>query len=137
MTEQTLILVKPDGVERGLTGEILRRIEAKGYRIARMRMLTATDDLLARHYHEHTEKPFYAGMTAYMKSGPIVAAVIEGDRVIEGVRSLSGATEPTAAAPGTIRGDLGRDWGDGEIRNLIHSSDGAESAAHEISVWFD
>lgn len=137
MTEQTLILVKPDGVERGLTGEILRRIEAKGYRIVRMRMLTATDDLLARHYHEHTEKSFYAGMTAYMKSGAIVAAVIEGDRVIEGVRSLSGATEPTAAAPGTIRGDLGRDWGDGEIRNLIHSSDGAESAAHEISVWFD
>ena len=137
MTEQTLILVKPDGVERGLTGEILRRIEAKGYRIVRMRMLTATDDLLARHYHEHTEKSFYAGMTAYMKSGPIVAAVIEGDRVIEGVRSLSGATEPTAAAPGTIRGDLGRDWGDGEIRNLIHASAGAEAAAHESSGGCD
>lgn len=137
MTEQTLILVKPDGVERGLIGEILRRIEAKGYRIVKMRMLNATDDQLARHYHEHTEKPFYAGMTAYMKSGPIIAAVVEGNRVIEGVRSLSGATEPTAAAPGTIRGDLGRDWGDGEIRNLIHSSDGPESAAHEISVWFD
>lgn len=137
MTEQTLILVKPDGVERGLIGEILRRIEAKGYRIVKMRMLSATDDQLAKHYHEHTAKPFYAGMTAYMKSGPIVAAVIEGNRVIEGVRSLSGATEPTAAAPGTIRGDLGRDWGDGEIRNLIHSSDGPESAAHEISVWFD
>lgn len=137
MTEQTLILVKPDGVERGLIGEILRRIEAKGYRIVKMRMLNATDDQLAKHYHEHTGKPFYAGMTAYMKSGPIVAAVVEGNRVIEGVRSLSGATEPTAAAPGTIRGDLGRDWGDGEIRNLIHSSDGPDSAAHEISVWFD
>ncbi len=137
MSEKTLILVKPDGVERGLVGEILRRIEAKGYRIDRMRMLNATDDLLAKHYHEHTEKPFYQGMTDYMKSGPIVAAVIEGDRVIEGVRSLSGATEPTVAAPGTIRGDLGRDWGDGEIRNLIHSSDGEESAALEISVWFD
>lgn len=137
MTEQTLILVKPDGVERGLIGEILRRIEAKGYRIVKMRMLNATDDQLAKHYHEHTEKPFYAGMTTYMKSGPIVAAVVEGNRVIEGVRSLSGATEPTAAAPGTIRGDLGRDWGDGEIRNLIHSSDGPDSAAHEISVWFD
>lgn len=137
MSEQTLILVKPDGVQRGLTGEILRRIETKGYRIVQMRMLTATDELLAQHYHEHTEKPFYAGMAAYMKSGPIVAAVIEGARVIEGVRSLAGATEPTQAAPGTIRGDLGRDWGDGEIRNLIHSSDGTESAAHEISVWFD
>lgn len=136
MSEKTLILVKPDGVERGLVGEILGRIEAKGYRISQMRMLQATDDLLAKHYHEHTEKPFYSGMTAYMKSGPIVAAIIEGDRVIEGVRSLSGATDPTSAAPGTIRGDLGRDWGTGEIENLIHSSDGPESAQLEISVWF-
>ncbi|VEI12703.1 nucleoside-diphosphate kinase [Trueperella bialowiezensis] len=136
MAQQTLILVKPDGVQRGLVGEILRRIESKGYRITRMRMLTATDEQLASHYHEHTAKPFYPGMAEYMKSGPIVAAVVEGNRVIEGVRSLSGATDPTSAAPGTIRGDLGRDWGDGQIRNLIHSSDGEESAAHEIGVWF-
>lgn len=137
MSEQTLILIKPDGVKRGLVGEILRRIEAKGYRIERMRMLTATDELLAKHYHEHTEKPFYEGMIGYMKSGPIVAAAIDGNRVIEGVRSLSGATNPTEAAPGTIRGDLGRDWASGQIENLIHSSDGKESATLELSVWFD
>ncbi|MFP7695898.1 nucleoside-diphosphate kinase [Trueperella sp. LYQ143] len=136
MTQQTLILIKPDGVQRGLTGEILRRIEAKGYRIEQMRMLTATPEQLAEHYHEHVDKPFYAGVCAYMTSGPIVAAVIGGDRVIEAVRTLSGATHPIEAAPGTIRGDLGRDWGDGEIRNLIHSSDGGGSAAREIAIWF-
>lgn len=134
--EQTLILLKPDALERGLVGEILSRIERKGYAIVDLKILTASAEQLAAHYHEHVEKPFYPGMAEYMSRGPIVAAVIEGERVIEGVRALSGATDPTAAAPGTIRGDLGRDWGTDAIQNLIHSSDAPESAAHEISVWF-
>lgn len=136
MSEKTLILVKPDGVKRGLTGEILKRIENKGYVITQLRMLEATPELLAKHYHEHVEKPFYPELVEYMTAGPVVAAVVEGTRVIEGVRALSGATDPTAAAPGTIRGDFGRSWEGGAIYNLIHSSDSPTSAAHEISVWF-
>ncbi|ADH92296.1 nucleoside-diphosphate kinase [Arcanobacterium haemolyticum] len=136
MKQQTLILVKPDGVRRHLTGQILARIEAKGYTIESMRMLTASEEQLAAHYHEHVDKPFYPGIVRYMTSGPIVAAVISGYRVIEGVRSLSGATDPTVAAPGTIRGDFGCDTGSDAIENLIHSSDSPESAEHEIHVWF-
>jgi nucleoside-diphosphate kinase len=135
-TESSLVLVKPDGVARGLTGEILRRIEAKGYRIEALRMLTATDDLLTTHYAEHAEKAFFAGLLEYMKTGPVVAIVIEGERVVEGFRSLAGATNPTIAAPGTIRGDLGRDWGNGRIENLVHGSDSTLSAEREIAIWF-
>ncbi|MDY5584357.1 MAG: nucleoside-diphosphate kinase [Arcanobacterium sp.] len=135
MSEQTLILVKPDGVQRGLIGEILRRFEARGYEIAALKMLQATDELLAQHYEAHVDKPFYPEMAKYMKSGPVVAAIIEGDKVVEGVRTMCGVTEPTAAAPGTIRGDLGRSWADG-IYNLVHSSDGRESAQREIGIWF-
>lgn len=134
--EKTLILVKPDGVERNLIGEILRRIEAKGYEITALKMVTATKDQLAAHYRDHVEKPFFPSLVEYMSSGPVVAAIVHGDRVIEGVRSLSGATDPTKAAPGTIRGDLGRAWPGDNILNLIHSSDSPESAAHEIGVWF-
>lgn len=134
--EQTLILLKPDAVERGLVGEILSRIERKGYVIAQLKMLNATNAQLDRHYEEHVGKPFYAGMAEYMSRGPIVAAVIEGERVIEGVRALSGTTDPTSAAPGTIRGDLGRDWGTDAMQNLIHSSDSPQSAEREIEVWF-
>ncbi|WP_124055072.1 nucleoside-diphosphate kinase [Arcanobacterium ihumii] len=136
MTEQTLILVKPDGVQRGLIGEILRRIESKGYEIKAMKMLDATEELLAKHYHEHVDKPFYPSVVEYMTSAPLVAAIVEGNRVVEGVRSLAGATDPTKAAPGTIRGDLARSWEGDSIFNLIHSSDGVESAQYEISVWF-
>lgn len=136
MVEQTLILIKPDGVARNLVGEVLRRIEAKGYTIDKLQMLTATEEILAEHYAEHVQKPFYPSLITYMTSGPIVAAAIGGHRVVEGVRSLCGSTEPTAAAPGTIRGDLGRDWGDGNIVNIIHSSDSPESAAREIGIWF-
>ncbi|MCI5826054.1 MAG: nucleoside-diphosphate kinase [Arcanobacterium sp.] len=136
MTEQTLILVKPDGVSRALTGEILARIERKGYVIRDLRFVHATADQLARHYREHVQKAFYPELVDYMTSGPVVAAIIEGDRVIEGVRALSGATDPTVAAPGTIRGDYGRDWGNGAVLNLIHSSDSPESAEWEKSVWF-
>ncbi|MDP9800340.1 nucleoside-diphosphate kinase [Arcanobacterium wilhelmae] len=133
---RTLILLKPDAVRRHLAGEILARIERKGYTIDSLKMLTASAEQLAAHYAEHVDKPFYASMAAYMSSGPIVAAVISGERVIEGVRSLSGATDPTSAAPGTIRGDFGRDWGTEAIENLIHSSDSLESAEREIAVWF-
>jgi nucleoside-diphosphate kinase len=134
--EQTLVLVKPDGVARGLTGEVLRRIEAKGYRIVGLERRSATPELLAEHYAEHLGKPFYEPLVEFMLSGPVVAVVAEGHRVIEGFRSLAGATDPTAAAPGTIRGDLGRDWGLKVTQNIVHGSDSAESAAREIALWF-
>ena len=136
MTERTLILVKPDGVERGLTGEILRRVEAKGYRIAELKQLNASTEQLAEHYAEHEGKPFYQPLVDFMLSGPVVAAILEGDRVIEGFRSLAGTTEPTTAVPGTIRGDLGRDWGEKVQKNLVHGSDSVESAEREIGIWF-
>ncbi|GIG26253.1 nucleoside-diphosphate kinase [Cellulomonas denverensis] len=134
--QRTLILVKPDAVRRGLTGEVLRRIEAKGYTLVAAELRTADDDLLAAHYAEHQGKPFFGALVEFMKSGPVLAVVAEGQRVIEGFRSLAGSTEPTAAAPGTIRGDLGRDWGSAVVQNLVHGSDSPESAAREIGLWF-
>ncbi|MGN0128614.1 nucleoside-diphosphate kinase, partial [Glutamicibacter soli] len=107
MTERTLILVKPDGVKRGLTGQIIARIEAKGYTIAELKQVTATREVLAQHYAEHEGKPFYEPLVEFMLSGPVVAIVAEGHNVITGFRSLAGTTDPTTAAPGTIRGDLG------------------------------
>ncbi len=135
-TERTLVLVKPDGVRRGLTGEVLRRVEAKGYRIAALELRTAPRDLLETHYAEHVGKPFYEPLLEFMSSGPVVAAVVEGQRVVEGWRSLMGATDPTKAAPGSVRGDLGRDWGGTVQENLVHGSDSPESAEREISIWF-
>ena len=134
--EATLILVKPDGVARGLTGEILRRIEAKGYRLADLRFVHADRELLAAHYAEHEGKPFYEPLIDFMTSGPIVAIRAEGERVIEGFRSLAGTTDPTTAAPGTIRGDLSRDWGLKVQQNLVHGSDSTESAERELALWF-
>ncbi|CAL8898234.1 MAG: nucleoside-diphosphate kinase [Kocuria sp.] len=136
MTQRTLVLVKPDGVQRGLTGQILARIEAKGYTLAELKRVTATREVLEQHYAEHQGKPFFEPLVEFMMSGPVVAAVVEGDRVIEGFRSLAGATEPTTAAPGTIRGDLGRDWGEKVQKNLVHGSDSPESAEREIGIWF-
>ncbi|KUG61954.1 nucleoside-diphosphate kinase [Kocuria rosea subsp. polaris] len=135
-TERTLVLVKPDGVARGLTGEVLARIEAKGYRLVELRLLHAERSVLEQHYAEHRGKPFYEPLVEFMLSGPVVAAVVEGHRVIEGFRSLAGTTEPTTAAPGTIRGDLGRDWGGKVQQNLVHGSDSPESAEREIGIWF-
>ncbi|MFI7483484.1 nucleoside-diphosphate kinase [Kocuria sp. M1R5S2] len=135
-TERTLVLVKPDGVARGLTGQVLARIEAKGYRLVELRLLHAERAQLEQHYAEHQGKPFFEPLLEFMLSGPLVAAVVEGDRVIEGFRSLAGATEPTTAAPGTIRGDLGRDWGLAVQQNLVHGSDSPESAECEIGIWF-
>jgi nucleoside-diphosphate kinase len=136
MPEQTLVLVKPDGVARGTVGEILRRIEAKGYRIVALDMRHATPELLAQHYAEHLGKPFYQPLVEFMLSGPVVALIAEGERVIEGFRALAGATDPTVALPGTVRGDLGRDWGLKVVQNLVHGSDSPESAAREIPLWF-
>jgi nucleoside-diphosphate kinase len=134
--QETLVLVKPDGVARNLTGEILRRIEAKGYQLVDLKLVEADLELLAQHYEEHQGKPFYEPLVEFMQSGPIVAIRIAGDRVIEGFRSLAGTTDPTTAAPGTIRGDLGRDWGLKVQQNLVHGSDSPESAARELALWF-
>ncbi|MBU6255201.1 MAG: nucleoside-diphosphate kinase [Actinomycetales bacterium] len=135
-TEKTLILVKPDGVRRGLVGEVISRIEAKGYAIDAVRMLQADAALLEKHYAEHVGKPFYEPLVEFMMSGPIVAIIASGNRVIEGFRSLAGATDPTVAAPGTIRGDLARDQGTKVMQNLVHGSDSPESAAREIKIFF-
>ena len=135
-TEKTLILVKPDGVRRGLVGEVISRIETKGYAIDALRMLQADVALLEKHYAEHVGKPFYEPLVEFMMSGPIVAIVASGNRVIEGFRSLAGATDPTVAAPGTIRGDLARDQGTKVMQNLVHGSDSPESAAREIAIFF-
>ena len=135
--EKTLVLVKPDGVARGLVGEVIARIEAKGYRIAAMRMLQADRVLLEKHYAEHQGKPFFEPLVEFMMSGPIVAIVAQGNRVIEGFRSLAGVTDPTVAAPGTIRGDLARDQGTKVVQNIVHGSDSPESAAREIAIFFE
>ena len=147
-TEETLVLVKPDGVARGLTGtigergiadirNILARIEAKGYSLVDIRLVEPDRDLLAEHYAEHEGKPFYEPLLEFMLSGPSVAIRLAGNRVIEGFRSLAGTTDPTTAAPGTIRGDFGRDWGLKVQQNLVHGSDSPESAARELGIWFD
>ncbi len=135
--EKTLVLVKPDGVARGLVGEVIARIEAKGYTIVSLRMLQADRALLEKHYAEHQGKPFFEPLVEFMMSGPIVALVAQGNRVIEGFRSLAGATDPTVAAPGTIRGDLARDQGTKVVQNIVHGSDSPESAAREIAIFFE
>ena len=135
--EKTLVLVKPDGVARGLVGEVIARIEAKGYSIVQLRMLQADRALLEKHYAEHQGKPFFEPLVEFMMSGPIVALVAEGNRVIEGFRSLAGVTDPTVAAPGTIRGDLARDQGTKVVQNIVHGSDSPESAAREIAIFFE
>ncbi|HIY24445.1 MAG TPA: nucleoside-diphosphate kinase [Candidatus Brachybacterium merdigallinarum] len=134
--QRTLILLKPDAVQRGLRGEILRRIEAKGYDIIALAQRTATSEELAAHYAEHEGKPFYPGLVEYMASAPLVALVAEGEGVIPGFRSLAGKTNPTEAAPGSIRGDLAREWDLPVIQNLVHGSDSEESASREIAIWF-
>lgn len=134
--EQTLVLIKPDGVARNLTGQILARIEAKGYVITDLRMLVPTREMLVRHYEEHEGKPFFEPLVEFMSSGPVVAVRLQGNRVIEGFRSLAGSTEPTLAAPGTIRGDFGRDWGTSVQKNLVHGSDSTLSAERELEIWF-
>lgn len=132
MTERTLVLIKPDGVSRGLTGLILDRYLAKGYALVAMEMRTCTAELADAHYADHVAKDWYPPLRAFVTSGPLVAAVLEGPRVIEAVRALNGATDGIAAAPGSIRGD----WATSNRENLVHGSDSPESAAREIGIWF-
>jgi len=134
--QQTLVLLKPDAVKRNLIGEITRRLELKGYVIVDLKKFTPSKEILQKHYEEHIGKPFYEPLIEFMSSGDVVAIKLEGNRVIEGFRSLAGATDPTVAAPGTIRGDLGRDWGLKVQQNLVHGSDSEESAARELTLWF-
>ncbi len=132
MTERTLVLIKPDGVERGLVGEILGRLERKGFRLIALKMLDMDADLAAKHYAEHVGKEFYNRLFNFITSGPIVAAVAEGPGVISAWRLMQGATDPAVALPGTIRGDLAS----ANPRNLTHGSDSVESAEREIALYF-
>ncbi len=125
-------MIKPDGVQRGLIGEIISRLERKGLKIVAMKMLSVSKDLAERHYAEHREKPFFQSLVDYITSGPVVAMVVEGKNAVKVVRTLVGATNPQEALPGTIRGDFGMDIG----RNVIHASDSLESAEREISLFF-
>ncbi len=133
MNERTLVLVKPDAVARGLTGEVLSRIERKGLVVVALQMLLAPRATAEQHYAEHEGKPFYAGLLDFITSGPLVAAVVEGPRAITAFRQLAGSTDPVEqAAPGSIRGDLALET----QRNLVHGSDSAASAGREIALWF-
>ena len=136
MTERTLMLIKPDGVKRGKIGEIIRRIENKGYQIIDMKMVVPTEKLLNSHYAEHVGKPYYPSLVNYMMSGPVVVMIGEGTNIISGWRTLMGETNPTKAAPGTIRGDLGREWEEKAMMNIVHGSDSVLSAEREINLWF-
>ena len=129
---RTLVLVKPDGVRRGLTGEIVSRIEKKGLRIVALRMLQMDEALARRHYAVHEGKPFFNDLVDFITSGPVVAMVLEGEKAVDVVRTMMGDTDPKKSAPGTIRGDLGMDIG----QNLIHGSDSEENARKEIDLFF-
>jgi len=129
---RTLILVKPDAFERGLTGEILARFERKGLRIVALRQLAIDDEFAGRHYEEHTEKPFFGELVEFITGGPLVAAVLEGHDATTAARQIIGATNPLEAAPGSIRGDFALEV----TFNLVHGSDSVESARREIDLWF-
>jgi nucleoside-diphosphate kinase len=130
--EQTFVMIKPDGVRRGLTGECLRRFEQRGLKLARLQMLTPGRELAEEHYGAHRDKPFFAGVVEFITSGPVVAMVLEGPGAIAAVRQMVGATRPLEAAPGSIRGDYALEVGE----NIVHASDGPETAAAEIRLWF-
>ncbi len=132
MTERTLVLVKPDGVQRQLAGRIIARFEERGLKIVALKLVKVDRALAERHYAVHKDKPFFDGLVAFITSSPLVAMVLEGPNVIGMVRTMVGATKPTEAAPGTIRGDLAVEMG----QNLIHASDGPETALTEIAIWF-
>jgi nucleoside-diphosphate kinase len=132
LSQRTLVLVKPDGVARGLVGEVLSRIERKGFRIVAMDLRTVPAQVAQSHYAEHTDKPFFGDLVDFITSGPLLAAVIEGPEVIASWRTMMGATNPVNAAPGTIRGDLATET----QFNVTHGSDSPESAAREIALFF-
>lgn len=131
-SERTLVLIKPDGVKRGLVGEIISRFERLGLRIVAMKLMRVDEELASRHYAEHREKPFYPELVSFITSGEVVAMVLEGESAVTAVRKVMGATNCLEAAPGTIRGDFGL----GITQNLVHGSDSPESAAREISLFF-
>lgn len=135
-TERTLILIKPDGVKAHHIGQIITRIEDKGYSIDGLKVTMATNELLKRHYVEKVDKPYFSEIESYMLEGPIVAIIASGSRVIKGIHTIAGVTSPNQAAPGTIRGDFGRMYDDGILRNVIHSSDNPQNAENEIQIWF-
>jgi nucleoside-diphosphate kinase len=130
--ERTFLAIKPDGVQRGLVGEIIGRFEAKGFKLVGMKLMTASRELAEQHYGVHKERPFFAGLVDFITSGPLVAMVWEGDGVVASARKMIGATNPLNSEPGTIRGDLAVNVG----RNIIHGSDAVETAQQEISLWF-
>ncbi|WP_373892653.1 nucleoside-diphosphate kinase [Virgibacillus sp. CBA3643] len=130
--EKTFIMVKPDGVQRNLVGEIVKRLEAKGFKLAGAKLMVISDDLAKTHYGEHKEKPFYGELVDFITSGPVFAMIWEGENVIKTARDMMGKTNPAEAAPGTIRGDFGVTVG----KNVIHGSDAPESAEHEIGLFF-
>jgi len=131
--ERTLVLIKPDGVQRLLVGRILGRYEERGLKLAALKLMTVDRDLAERHYAVHREKPFFTGLVDFITSGPLVAAVLQGPNAIAIVRAMNGATRPHEAAPGSIRGDFAVET----AQNLVHASDGAETASAEIEMWFD
>ena len=132
MNERTLVLIKPDGVQRLLTGRILARYEDRGLKLVALKLIEVSADLAERHYAVHREKPFFAGLVDFITSGPLVAAVLEGPNAIAVVRAMNGATRPHEAAPGSIRGDFAVET----AQNLVHASDSPETAAAELELWF-
>ncbi|MGK8489504.1 nucleoside-diphosphate kinase [Nocardia asiatica] len=133
MTEQTLVLIKPDGVARGLVGEVLARIERKGLKIVALELKHVSQELAEGHYAEHAEKPFFGSLIEFITSGPVVAAILEGPRAIAAFRQIAGGTDPVEkAVPGSIRGDFALETQE----NLVHGSDSPESAKREIALWF-
>ncbi len=134
MTDQqsTFIMVKPDGVRRGLVGEVIRRIEAKGYELSEMKLFTIGEDLAREHYQEHSDKPFFGELVSFITSGPVVAMVVSGSDAVSGMRQIMGATDPLDAAPGSIRGD----YATVITENIVHGSDSPSSAEREIKLFF-
>lgn len=131
-SERTLVLVKPDGVRRGLAGEVISRVERLGLKLVAMRLLRVDEELASRHYAEHVDKPFYPELVSFITSGEVVAMVLEGESAITAVRKLMGPTDPADAPPGTIRGDYGLEI----TENIVHGSDGPESAVRETALFF-
>jgi nucleoside-diphosphate kinase len=132
MRERTFFMIKPDGVQRGLVGKVLERVESKGYKIVAMKMLEIPREMAMRHYGEHEGKPFFNDLVDFITSAPVVAMVLEGEDVIDGIRNMMGKTDPKASSPGTVRGDFGIHLS----RNVVHGSDSPSSASREISLFF-
>lgn len=133
--EWTLVLVKPDGVKNRHVGEVITRIERKGYQIIDLKMIEPTENKLRQHYADKVNEPYFAGLMSYMTEGPIVGIIVAGTNVVKAIHRMAGATNPVEAAWGTIRGDFGREWPDGNLRNVVHTSDNPANAKREIEIW--